>query len=144
MVFFTGLFMGGVYNNLCGAIAVELSNNPKLKSIIFNNNIDNKKSTATVVSIVVGYGALFAASDQLIVPYVVSRFFLFNGFLALLASAFLIPMIVSEVARKEINKDKNIELWFYINVWFRYSRNEGIKNKYFRFLFLSLHEYSCL
>ena len=26
--------MGGVYNNLCGAIAVELSNNPKLKSKI--------------------------------------------------------------------------------------------------------------
>lgn len=102
MVFFTGLFMGGVYNNLCGAIAVELSNNPQLKN--------NKKSTATVVSIVVGYGALFAACDQLIVPYVVSRFFLYNGFLALLASAFLIPMIVSEVSRKEINKDKNIEL----------------------------------
>lgn len=63
-----------------------------------------------MVSIVVGYGALFAASDQLIVPYVVSKFFLYNSFLALLASAFLIPMIVSEVSRKEINKDQNIEL----------------------------------
>ena len=45
--------MGGCYNNISGAIVIELSNMKELKG--------NKKSTATVTSVVMGYGAVFAA-----------------------------------------------------------------------------------
>ena len=45
--------VGGCYNNISGAIVIELSNMKELKG--------NKKSTATVTSVVMGYGAVFAA-----------------------------------------------------------------------------------
>lgn len=37
--FFTGLFIGGCYNNISSAIAVELSNREELKSIAIYINI---------------------------------------------------------------------------------------------------------
>lgn len=53
LVFLTGILVGGCYNNISGAIVIELSNMKELKG--------NKKSTATVTSVVMGYGAVFAA-----------------------------------------------------------------------------------
>lgn len=32
LIFLTGLFIGGVYNNISSAITVELSNQPELRS----------------------------------------------------------------------------------------------------------------
>lgn len=61
LVFLTGLLIGGVYNNVSGAIVIELSNMKELKGITKYYKLGNKKSTATVTSVVMGYGAMFAA-----------------------------------------------------------------------------------
>lgn len=53
--------IGGVYNNISGAIVIELSNMKELKGFISYFPLGNKKSTATVTSVVMGYGATFAA-----------------------------------------------------------------------------------
>ncbi|CAD8180439.1 unnamed protein product [Paramecium octaurelia] len=91
LVFLTGLLIGGVYNNISGAIVIELSNMKELKG--------NKKSTATVTSVVMGYGATFAAINQLIVPHLESKIFLYCGLNAIIAGMFLIPLIVNEYKR---------------------------------------------
>lgn len=65
LVFFTGLFIGGVYNNVAAAITVELGRQPELLSIfpqnIINFTIGSKKATSTVTSLIVGYGSIFAS-----------------------------------------------------------------------------------
>ncbi|CAK94298.1 unnamed protein product (macronuclear) [Paramecium tetraurelia] len=91
LVFLTGLLIGGVYNNISGAIVIELT----LQQIL----LGNKKSTATVTSVVMGYGATFAAINQLIVPHLESKIFLYCGLNAIIAGMFLIPLIVSEYKR---------------------------------------------
>ncbi|CAK68755.1 unnamed protein product (macronuclear) [Paramecium tetraurelia] len=98
LVFLTGLMIGGVYNNVSGAIVIELSNMKELKG--------NKKSTATVTSVVMGYGAVFAAINQLIVPYLESILFLYCSLNAIVAGCFLIPLIINEYKRHKEQKLK--------------------------------------
>lgn len=92
--------IGGVYNNVSGAIVIELSNMKELKgNIMINCFKGNKKSTATVTSVVMGYGAVFAAINQLIVPYLESILFLYCSVNAIIAGCFLIPLIINEYKR---------------------------------------------
>ncbi|CAD8098707.1 unnamed protein product [Paramecium primaurelia] len=99
LVFLTGLLIGGVYNNISGAIVIELSNMKELKG--------NKKSTATVTSVVMGYGATFAALNQLIVPQLEKKIFLYCGLNAIIAGMFLIPLIINEYKRLR-EKKRNV------------------------------------
>ncbi|CAD8105560.1 unnamed protein product [Paramecium sonneborni] len=98
LVFLTGLLIGGVYNNISGAIVIELSNMKELKG--------NKKSTATVTSVVMGYGATFAALNQLIVPHLGDKIFEYCGLNAVIAGMFLIPLIITEYKRLRQNKSQ--------------------------------------
>jgi hypothetical protein len=68
LVFMIGFFIGGVYNNIVGGIAVELGRQFKSSSDIIKI-LENKKAVATVAAVIEGYGSTFAAVNQLIVPY---------------------------------------------------------------------------
>ncbi|KAM3137181.1 hypothetical protein pb186bvf_010727 [Paramecium bursaria] len=96
LVFLTGILVGGCYNNISGAIVIELSNMKELKG--------NKKSTSTVTSVVMGYGAVFAALNQLVVKYVEKKLFLYCGAMAVIGGVLLIPLIVNEIRRHNEKK----------------------------------------
>ncbi|CAD8110428.1 unnamed protein product [Paramecium sonneborni] len=99
LIFLTGLFIGGCYNNISTAMTVELSNQPELKN--------SKSATSTVVSVIMGYAAMFAAINQLIVPYVENHLFLYCGILSIIGGSFLIPLIVNEIQRiKKMSSSK--------------------------------------
>ncbi|CAD8076255.1 unnamed protein product [Paramecium primaurelia] len=93
LIFLTGLFIGGCYNNISTAMTVELSNQPELKN--------SKSATSTVVSVIMGYAAMFAAINQLIVPYVEKRLFVYCSALSIIGGVFLIPLIINEVKRNK-------------------------------------------
>jgi OPA family glycerol-3-phosphate transporter-like MFS transporter 3/OPA family glycerol-3-phosphate transporter-like MFS transporter 1/2 len=93
--FMAGFFIGGVYNNIASAIAVELSNQPELKS--------NKKLTSTISSLITGYGALFTAINMLIVPLFEDNLFVYNSILVLIASILLFPVAQHEFTRPKRN-----------------------------------------
>ncbi|CAK91208.1 unnamed protein product (macronuclear) [Paramecium tetraurelia] len=93
LIFLTGLFIGGCYNNISTAMTVELSNQPELKN--------SKSATSTVVSVIMGYAAMFAAINQLIVPYVEKRLFLYCSALSIIGGVFLTPLIINEVKRNK-------------------------------------------
>lgn len=59
-VFIIGFLIGGTYNNIATLITVELSNQDRLKSK-FYQYLDNKKATATIVSLIIGYASAFTA-----------------------------------------------------------------------------------
>lgn len=61
--------------------------------------LGNKKSTSTVASVVMGWGAVFAAVNQLIVHYVEKILFLYCGMMAVIAGLLLVPLIIGEVRR---------------------------------------------
>ncbi|CAD8193679.1 unnamed protein product [Paramecium pentaurelia] len=86
--FGVGFFIGGCYNNVAAAIAVELSNNKALKKY--------KHATSTVTSLIMGYGTLFGALNQIIVPYVKDYLFLYCGILAVVGGLLLIVVIITE------------------------------------------------
>lgn len=46
-----------------------------------------------------GYGAMFAAINQLVVPHVENYLFLYCGMLAIIAGLLLIPFLIREVKR---------------------------------------------
>ncbi|CAD8088638.1 unnamed protein product [Paramecium primaurelia] len=98
LVFLTGLFIGGCYNNISAALTVELSNQPELKK--------NKQATTTVVSVIMGFGAMFAAINQLIVPYVESYLFLYCGGVSIIGGIILIPLVIREIQRMRLNSLK--------------------------------------
>jgi len=51
-----------------------------------------------------GYGAVFAAINQLIVPYLESILFLYCSLNAIVAGCFLIPLIINEYKRYKEQK----------------------------------------
>ena len=94
--FGVGLFIGGCYNNVAAAIAVELSNNKALKSLYHKITLEYKHATSTVTSLIMGYGTLFGALNQIVVPYVKDYLFLYCGILAVIGGLLLIVVILTE------------------------------------------------
>jgi sugar phosphate permease len=85
VMFGIGVFQGGPYNMISGAIAIELSNTPALEG--------NKRAVSLLSSIIEGSGILVGAAFQVVIPYVGSDqlFMMFTivTVLAALVSAFI-------------------------------------------------------
>ncbi|CAD8127267.1 unnamed protein product [Paramecium sonneborni] len=101
LIFLTGLFIGGCYNNIQAAITVELSNQPELSK--------NKQATTTVVSVIMGYGAIFAAINQIIVSYVEQKLFLYCGAISIIGGIILIPLVIKEVQRMKLDSKMKLD-----------------------------------
>ncbi|CAD8160370.1 unnamed protein product [Paramecium pentaurelia] len=92
LVFIIGFLIGGTYNNIAALITVELSNQDQLKN--------NKKATATIVSLIIGYASAFSAINQLIVPLVNDALFLYCGIMSIIGGIVLSPLLIKEIKRK--------------------------------------------
>ncbi|CAD8076330.1 unnamed protein product [Paramecium sonneborni] len=89
LVFIIGFLIGGTYNNIAALITVELSNQDQLKN--------NKKATATIVSLIIGYASAFSAINQLIVPLVKDALFLYCGLMSIIGGILLSPLLIKEI-----------------------------------------------
>ncbi len=87
LVLLTGFFVGGVYNNIVSGIAQELGHAVG----------GHSKSVSTLTALIEGYGSVFAALNQLVVPYIDSVLLLYSGFLNFLCFLLLLPMVYGEI-----------------------------------------------
>lgn len=106
LTFLAGFFIGGIFNNISAAIAIELSRQPGLEG--------KKKVTSTITSLIAGYGSVFTAFNQMIVPSIERYLFLYNAILMLVASLLLFPYAMNEFRRPKrkeaYEEDDEIEL----------------------------------
>lgn len=93
VIFLIGFFLGGPYNIISAATAIDLAKQPALKN--------NKSALSTISSLIEGMGSLGAAILQVILGSINSEYIFYTfTILSLIASILIVPFALKDLKIK--------------------------------------------